>query len=968
MLPITGKKNDNTWIGRFVVASVLFACLLYTYRAHADITADGTLGTRINLSGADFDITGGTGVGSNLFHSFSVFDIHTGETATFQGSASVTRILSRVTGGSVSNIDGALRSAVSGADVYLINPSGVVFGPNAVLDVQGSFHVSTADYLVLGSDGRFDVAIPANSVLTAAAPSAFGFVSGTPAAITFNGSYLQLPSGETLSVIGGDITLEDATLFATQGRIDIASVASVGEVIPSTSGLDVSGATSLGDIRITHSVANDQRPVSSIFIIANVDVSNEAGGGEIYIRGGSFVADNGLVFSDTWTGDDGGKVDVAIQGDLVLKNESRITADKLFGLGTGGDVLVSADNISLQSGGLISSRTIGAGGSGSITVTASDSVTISGASPVNDPRLSGNLLSTIISSSEDQGSSGNVTVTASTIGISDEGSISSSASGQGNAGSIILNAERIALSNKGEVSVSTLREGNAGSILVNADDIDVSSGGVFTSSTFGAGQAGNIMLNATGTVTVSGSAMDADSLDRSAIEANSFGASNGGSISVTATELVVADRGIIQANLVDRPTLGQAPSMAGTQAGNITIATDTMTLAGGGQVVSGTESEGRGGKVLANVTGRTRISGGSVDGVQSSGLYSVAIGVGDSGSVQLTTAQLQMDGLSTINTSTIGAGDAGQLLIYADSVDLVGGARISSSTSATGNGGQVIVNTTGAIFANGVGSDGFGSGFYSDVTTPKDGQASAASGNGGNINVTSASITLRDGATISASSDGTGNAGTISLDSGFSLELYNRASITTEATRAGGGKINLVAQDLMYLVDSRITSSVADGSGNGGDINIDPTFVVLDNSQILANADAGNGGNIQITTQYFIASSDSRVDASANTGVDGAINISSPDTDLSGALADLPASFLNAAALLKQRCAASAGGVSSSFVIAGSGGVPASPDGLLYASVDTHTTPVKQAVLNENHVAAAQFSAVDFASLAACSK
>jgi len=326
------------------------------------------------------------------------------------------------------------------------------------------------------------------------------------------------------------------------------------------------------------------------------------------------------------------------------------------------------------------------------------------------------------------------------------------------------------------------------------------------------------------------------------------------------------------------------------------------------------------------------ISGDSVDGTQSSGLYSVALGAGESGSVQLTTGQLQMGGLSTINTSTIGAGDAGQLLIQADTVDLIDGARISSSTSGAGAGGTVTVNATGVITATGVGSDGFGSGFYSDVQAASGGQAADASGDGGNIKLTAAAIKLDEQATISAKSNGTGNAGSIDINAGAKLELFNTASVTTESSNSGGGQINIVARDLLYLKNSKITSSVADGAGNGGDITIDPEFVILDSSQILANADSGSGGNISITTNFFIASPDSIVDASANTGIDGEVNIDSPTTDIIGAVEDLPESFLNAAALLKQRCAVRAGGTSSSFVVTGAGGVPASPDGLLYTS------------------------------------
>ncbi|OQX27092.1 MAG: hypothetical protein BWK80_07005, partial [Desulfobacteraceae bacterium IS3] len=118
------------------------------------IKLDGTVGTagKIDLPGPNYAIKPeyGKQSGTNLFHSFQQFNIHNGESATFSGPASVKNIISRVTGGSASWIDGKLASTISGADLYFLNPAGVMFGSNASLDLSGSFHVSTADYLRLG--------------------------------------------------------------------------------------------------------------------------------------------------------------------------------------------------------------------------------------------------------------------------------------------------------------------------------------------------------------------------------------------------------------------------------------------------------------------------------------------------------------------------------------------------------------------------------------------------------------------------------------------------------------------------------------------------------------------------------------------------------------------------------------------------------------------------------------------------
>src|SRR5439155_17967956 len=160
------------------------------------ITPDGTLGTAVTRSGNLYTITGGTrpGNGPNLFHSFDRFSVGTGNIASFTGpQTGIMNILSRVTGGQRSDIDGTLRSEISGANLYLLNPSGVLFGPNASLDVSGSFHVSTADYLRLADGARFSAHLSDTSVLTVAPPEAFGFLGPAPAPISVSGSTLAVP-------------------------------------------------------------------------------------------------------------------------------------------------------------------------------------------------------------------------------------------------------------------------------------------------------------------------------------------------------------------------------------------------------------------------------------------------------------------------------------------------------------------------------------------------------------------------------------------------------------------------------------------------------------------------------------------------------------------------------------------------------------------------------------------------------
>src|SRR5712671_8197379 len=149
--------------------------LLISVPVCAQVKTDGSLGARQTLSGPAFAIPASLGrqVGGNLFHSFSDFNIQAGESATFSGPTSVQNVLARVTGGSLSTINGTLRCDIAGANLYLMNPAGVVFGPGATLDVSGSFAVTSADYLRLGKSGRFNAAAgAAGEVLTSASPRA----------------------------------------------------------------------------------------------------------------------------------------------------------------------------------------------------------------------------------------------------------------------------------------------------------------------------------------------------------------------------------------------------------------------------------------------------------------------------------------------------------------------------------------------------------------------------------------------------------------------------------------------------------------------------------------------------------------------------------------------------------------------------------------------------------------------------
>jgi filamentous hemagglutinin family protein len=319
-----------------IVLQGIFLTLTY---AGSNITSDGTMGTNVSLAGSVYNIDGGTIRGSNQFHSFGQFSVGTGDTASFNGPSLISNIIGRVTGGQQSVIDGLLKSTISGANLYLLNPSGVLFGSNAALSVSGSFHVSTADYLRMADGARFYADLGKESTLSTAPVAAFGFLSNTPAPITVQDSFLQVPDGKTLSLVGGDILIsggQTGYLYARNGQMNIASVGSPGEVSPSAPGeapdLKMDSFNKFGTINLTNS--------------ACLDVSSSKGNGTIIIRGGRLAVDNSNVVANTLGDANGAKIgiDINVAEDLNVVNGATIMANTL-GAGKAGDIRIKAGSL-----------------------------------------------------------------------------------------------------------------------------------------------------------------------------------------------------------------------------------------------------------------------------------------------------------------------------------------------------------------------------------------------------------------------------------------------------------------------------------------------------------------------------------------------------------------------------------------------------------------------------------------------
>jgi len=216
----------------------------------AQVTTDGTVNTQVTQNDNVAEITGGETRGSNLFHSFQDFSVTTGNEAFFDNANDISNIFSRVTGGNISNIDGLIRANGS-ASLFLINPAGILFGENARLDIGGSFYGSSATS-VLFENGDFSATDLENPpLLTINAPIGLGF-RDNPGNVAVQGANLTVLPGQNLSLVGGDIDIDNASLNALGGNINLGSLETTGVItLDEQLNFDFSNL-SLADISLTN--------------------------------------------------------------------------------------------------------------------------------------------------------------------------------------------------------------------------------------------------------------------------------------------------------------------------------------------------------------------------------------------------------------------------------------------------------------------------------------------------------------------------------------------------------------------------------------------------------------------------------------------------------------------------------------------------------------------------------------------
>ena len=439
----------STCWGWFFGIAMSSAYISFANNAIAQITPDTSLpnNSRVTLSGKTSIIEGGTQAGGNLFHSFQQFSVPTGNTAYFKNASEIRNIISRVTGGSVSNIDGTIRANT--ANLFLINPNGIIFGQNARLDIGGSFLASTASSLKFADNFEFSATDPQPTpLLTISVPIGLQFPTN-PGKITVQGdsqgiSGLQVPSNQTLALVGGDISLEGATLKTAGGRIELGSVTGTGLVnltsISKGFSLGYGGVQNGGNIQLSQQ--------------AYVDASGK-GGGDVQVWGRRVtLSDGSQIRANTQGTERGGALVVnglelvELIGTSADNHPSGLfTQSDLGATARAGDVTINTHQLLVENGAQVSTSTFGAGKGGDLAVNA-DSLQIIGTSSPDNQFLSGLFTQ----------------VAPMTIG----GRVIR-ATGAG--GDVTINTHDLLIENGGQIQAATLSAGNAGNLTVNADTV-----------------------------------------------------------------------------------------------------------------------------------------------------------------------------------------------------------------------------------------------------------------------------------------------------------------------------------------------------------------------------------------------------------------------------------------------------------------------------------------------------------------
>lgn len=862
----------------------------------AQINPDDTLGNDssrvthgVEVQGELADlIEGGAQRGSNLFHSFEAFNIEEGQRVYFANPEGIEFILSRVTGGG-SNIFGTL--GVDGAaDLFLLNPNGIVFGETASLDVNGSFYATTAEAIALG-DAIFSATEPEQSTLLAVNPSVsfFNYLTDASGDIT-NRGVLAVNNGENLALaanqlnIQGDVsTGNDLSLLAT-GDVEISNSTVGGDstngdllihgrnILITDSSVEMGGQGELGDMTF---IANDRVEIrddnnddNNTAALASA-VNGQGNASDISITATHFIGTN----NDSQVGS--GNAFIGTSG---------------FDGGDSGNIIINVTETVLLDGfrvGTVASGDQEAGQSGNIHIKAVDLEMLNGAGFITGTRVE--------QTGADSGDSGNITIeltgTLSMRGFGESfreetqqlirlpSSISSSPIGEsvGNAGNINIFANNIDMDDSARLLSFSAGGGNGGAVEVEANQLQFRNGAAIASGTTGQGAAGEIFLHIDGTASFDGVAFDNST--SSSLSTETSGTGLGGNIRIEATNLNITNGAILSsstegmgdagkitleiaetARIDGRTPDGSGPSLITTDA-IATYSNEGVTGDGNDLQITATRIEVTGGAQLSSSLGGTGRAGDIIFDaeavlIQGPSEHDLPEGVGFSPSSIVS------------NIQETGNGEGGDILITANNLMVVNGGVLDASVLGGGAAGNVILAITETARFEGVGLDGL----PSRVISVSDGNIE---GNGGTIFIDAKNLEVLAGAQLTTTAFKIGDAGDIVLSitetarfDGANPVLSNRSSGVFSSTEGNGsgGDIHITAEAL-EITDEAILLAASFATGDAGSIFIDlRESLIARDGEIRADSAETLGGRIEINAVAIRLSGDSDILTNVETG------------------------------------------------------------------------------------------------------
>ena len=681
----------------YFLTTVAVGVGVFPNSVRAQISSDGTLSTTVSTNDAvNFLIEGGERSLDNLFHSFSKFSIPNLGSAYFNNATDITNIFSRVTGGNISDIQGLIR-ANSTANLFLINPAGIVFGENVSLDVGGSFFATTAESVVFGDDIEFSAIEPQEAPLLTinitpglqmGANSGDITVTGEGHALTggfffpfnFNDTAtgLQVNPGETLGLIGREINLTGGIIRVPGGNLQLLGIQE-------------------GTLRLDNTLESWQLNNLQVEEFGDINLSEKTFldntgfiTGDIHLEGKNITLEDGsIVLIQHFGNQPSGNIIVNATGTIALADSvrnapeqvtpfgtisgvitSRFTTQTL-GTGKGGNLVISGSNLSITDGSSVMSSTFTDADTGGVDISIEQLIEIDGFSPLY-PFITSTILSYIASGN---GTTGTINVSAENINIINGAAISSSNFGTGQGGNVQINVREDLnigdinpiIAAPASIGGTTYRTGEGGNVEVNATRISIFNSGIINTAALAEGDAGQVTVNASESITIrddtpqletfSAIASDASILDltlRQALGVPDQPSGDSGEVVINTPLLTVTELGRV--SVINQGT---------GNSGSLEINTDKLILNEGGNITA-LSTSGQGGNISLNIQDYLLLRNGGAITAEATGRFA--------------SKQLNVDG--------------GNIEINSNLVTLIEGSQINAN-AFEGNGGNITITTQG---------------------------------------------------------------------------------------------------------------------------------------------------------------------------------------------------------------------------------------------------------------------------------